>query len=290
MTEVHDPFDPARRIRQPGPAAEPRAVVVPACGAWIDTVLPAGTGLLSTLGAALRAAGFASGVAELDGGGFHPFAYVIPALSETGENAAFYSDVRTPAGLARLVSARVTFGQRDGADWLHAHGFWVAEGQLTGGHIMPHDAIIAAPITARIWGMEGVVFQTGHDPETNFTLLAPAGPPHAAPNCLAVRLRPNQDIHHAIEAVCRDHGIKAARIAGGVASIIGAHYHGGSVNVPFATEMFITSGLIDPEATLDVALIDWTGAISAGRLLRGANPVLMTAEFVIIPTLPFEAP
>jgi len=35
------------------------------------------------------------------------------------------------------------------------------------------------------------------------------------------------------------------------------------------------------EATLDVALIDYTGGIGQGRLVRGDNPVLMTMELVI---------
>ena len=290
MSQNHDPFDPDRRIRQPGPALEPRAVVVPARGAWFEATLATGLGLVPAIGAALRAKGFESGVVELEGGGFGPFAYVIPALSETGANAAFYSDVRTPSGVTTLATARVTFGQRDGADWLHAHGLWMVDGRLTGGHIMPHETVIAAPIRARIWGMAGVVFATAHDPETNFTLLAPVSPAHSAPNCLAVRLRPNQDIHDALETICRTHGIAAAEIAGGVASSIGAHDEGGTVNVPFATEIFITRGLIGAEAVLDVAMIDWTGTISAGRLRRGANPVLMTAELVLIPTLPAEVP
>jgi len=40
-----------------------------------------------------------------------------------------------------------------------------------------------------------------------------------------------------------------------------------------------TSGA--PEATLDVALIDYTGGIGEGRLIRGDNPVLMTMELVL---------
>ena len=99
MSQNHDPFDPDRRIRQPGPALEPRAVVVPARGAWFEATLATGLGLVPAIGAALRAKGFESGVVELEGGGFGPFAYVIPALSETGANAAFYSDVRTPSGV-----------------------------------------------------------------------------------------------------------------------------------------------------------------------------------------------
>ena len=32
---------------------------------------------------------------------------------------------------------------------------------------------------------------------------------------------------------------------------------------------------------LDVALIDYTGGIGEGRLIRGDNPVLMTMELVL---------
>ena len=35
------------------------------------------------------------------------------------------------------------------------------------------------------------------------------------------------------------------------------------------------------EAVLDVALIDYTGGIGEGRLVRGDNPVLMTMELVL---------
>ena len=35
------------------------------------------------------------------------------------------------------------------------------------------------------------------------------------------------------------------------------------------------------DASLDVALIDYTGGIGVGRLVRGDNPVLMTMELVL---------
>ena len=35
------------------------------------------------------------------------------------------------------------------------------------------------------------------------------------------------------------------------------------------------------EATLDVALVDYTGGLAEGRLIRGDNPVLMTMELVL---------
>jgi hypothetical protein len=59
------------------------------------------------------------------------------------------------------------------------------------------------------------------------------------------------------------------------------------VTEPFATELAVTAGAIvsgrsgAPEATLDIALIDYTGGIAEGRLIRGDNPVLMTMELVL---------
>ena len=47
------------------------------------------------------------------------------------------------------------------------------------------------------------------------------------------------------------------------------------------------SGAIAPgaggalEAALDVALVDYTGGLAEGRLIRGDNPVLMTMELVL---------
>ncbi len=280
----HDPSDPQRRIRQPGPAPEPRAVVVPSGGAWLDMTLDPGLTLIEAIGPKLRKAGVASAVLELSGGGFGPFHYVIPALSQTGDHAAFYSTSFTPPGVTPVETARVTFGMRDGADWLHAHGFWTAAGQRTGGHILPYETIIAEPIAARAWLLRDACFAARHDPETNFTLFAPEPAAAGQAASLAVRLRPNQDISHALETICAAHGITHATIAGGVASIIGAHFDDGRIAPHFATEMFIRSGTITPDgAALDVALIDFTGALHEGRLRRGANPVLMTAELVLIP-------
>jgi len=62
--------------------------------------------------------------------------------------------------------------------------------------------------------------------------------------------------------------------------------HGGAIE-PFATELAVTAGTIAPagsgalEATLDVALIDYTGGIAEGCMVRGDNPVLMTMELVL---------
>jgi hypothetical protein len=84
-----------------------------------------------------------------------------------------------------------------------------------------------------------------------------------------------------------ERGVVRAKIRGGVGSTIGARFTHGGVTEPFATELAVTSGVIAPgrsgalEAALDVALIDYTGGIGEGRLIRGDNPVLMTLELVL---------
>ena len=82
-------------------------------------------------------------------------------------------------------------------------------------------------------------------------------------------------------------GSVAAKLHGGVGSIIGARFTDGRTVEPFATELAVRSGVIAPgaggalEAELDIALVDYTGGLAEGRLMRGDNPVLMTMELVL---------
>ncbi|MBV9657313.1 MAG: FtsX-like permease family protein, partial [Verrucomicrobia bacterium] len=90
--------------------------------------LQAGIPLLEAARRGFAAEGFASGVLNIKGGGtLGPFAYVMPALSKTGENAAFYSETFRPDGNVWLKQATMTLGERDGAprvafDVSHAEG------------------------------------------------------------------------------------------------------------------------------------------------------------------------
>jgi predicted DNA-binding protein with PD1-like motif len=103
----------------------------------------------------------------------------------------------------------------------------------------------------------------------------------------ALRLRPNQDFAGALEGFCRERGIERAKLHGGVGSIIGARFEDGTAVEPFATELLVRSGSVAPnasgdlEAVLDVALVDYTGGLAEGRLMRGDNPVLMTMELAL---------
>ncbi|MCA1413508.1 DUF296 domain-containing protein [Bradyrhizobium sp. NBAIM20] len=281
-----------RSIKQPGAPLPERIQWVEARGRAFSFTLQAGLPLLEAARRGFAAEGFAGGVLNFRHGALGPFAYVMPALSKTGENAAFYSDTFRPAGVTRLRLGSMTLGTRDGAPFFHCHGLWTeADGKTSGGHMMPDETVVAEPFEVEAFGLNGAVFTAEPDAETNFKLFGPVAAAstgaRTTSRAFALRLRPNQDFAGALEAFCRTNGIARAKIHGGVGSTIGARFSHGGVTEPFATELAITAGTIAPgasgalEAALDVALIDYTGGVAEGRLIRGDNPVLMTMELVL---------
>jgi predicted DNA-binding protein with PD1-like motif len=281
-----------RSITQPGPPAPERIQWVEARGRAFSFTLEAGLPLLEAARRGFAEAGFAGGVLNIKNGALGPLAYVMPALSKTGENAAFYSNTFRPAGITRLKMGAMTLGARDGASFFHCHALWAeADGRAGGGHILPEETVVAEAFEVDAFGIVGAVFTAEPDPETNFKLFGPvasaASGVETTRRAFALRLRPNQDFANALEAFCRERGIMRARLHGGVGSIIGARFADGRSVEPFATELAVSSGMISPgpggalEAKLDVALVDYTGGIAEGRLTRGDNPVLMTMELVL---------
>jgi predicted DNA-binding protein with PD1-like motif len=281
-----------RSIVQPGAAVPERIQSVEARGRAFSATLAAGLPLLEAARRAFAAEGFAGGVLNFRDGALGPFAYVMPALSRTGDNAAFYSDTFRPDGITRLKIGAMTLGQRDGAPFFHGHALWTeASGRSNGGHILPEETIIAEPFAVDAFGLDGAVFTAAPDPETNFKLFGPVPSQSAGAmttsRAFALRLRPNQDFAGALEAFCRARGIFRARLHGGVGSTIGARFTDGRSVVPFATELAVGSGFIAAgangtlEAALDIALVDYLGGLAEGRLMRGDNPVLMTMELVL---------
>jgi predicted DNA-binding protein with PD1-like motif len=281
-----------RHILQPGPPAPERIQWVEARGRAFSFTLQAGLPLLEAARRGLAAEGFAGGTLNIRGGALGPFSYVMPALSKTGENAAYYSDPFRPAGITRLKVGAMTLGQRDGATFFHCHALWTeADGRAGGGHILPEETVVAEPFAVEAFGIDAAVFAAEPDAETNFKLFGPV--PSAAAGAMttsrafALRLRPNQDFAGALEDFCRERGIASAKLHGGVGSIIGARFTDDRVVQPFATEMAVRSGAIVSdadgalEAELDVALVDYLGGLAEGRLKRGDNPVLMTMELVL---------
>jgi predicted DNA-binding protein with PD1-like motif len=281
-----------RSIVQPGPPAPERIQWVEGRGRAFSFTLQAGVPLLEAARRGFAAEGFAGGTVSMTGGALGPFAYVMPALSKTGENAAFYSDTFRPAGIARLKMATMTLGARDGAPFFHCHGLWTeADGRINGGHMLPEETVVAEPFAVEAFGLDGAAFTAEPDPETNFKLFGPVARPAAAvettSRAFALRLRPNQDFGGALEAFCSERGIARAILHGGVGSTIGARFADGRIVEPFATELAVSSGVVaigaggSLEAELDIALVDYLGGSAEGRLTRGDNPVLMTMELVL---------
>ena len=273
-----------RHIDQPGPPLAPRLLCASGGGRRFGFTLQPGEALLQGAVAAFAREGFASGVLRLRGGGFGPFAYVMPSLPVSPRNAAFYSETFRPAGTTRLGQGAMTLGQRDGLPFFHCHALWTeADGLARGGHILPEECQVALPVEVEAVGLDGAGFAATTDDETNFRLFQPYGSGTEG-RFHALRLRPNQDLTLALEAFCRARGIGRAVLHGGVGSTIGVHYADGRQVEPFATEMFISAGEIDPaglDSRVEVGLVNYTGAVSSGTLLRADNPVLMTMELVL---------
>jgi hypothetical protein len=163
-----------RSIVQPGPPAIERIQWVEARGRAFSFTLEAGLPLLEAARRGFAAEGFAGGVLNMQGGALGPLAYVMPALSRTGENAAFYSDTLRPAGITRLKLAAMTLGQRDGAPFFHCHALWTeSDERINGGHILPEETVVAEPFAVDAFGVEGAVFAAEPDAETNFRLFGP---------------------------------------------------------------------------------------------------------------------
>jgi predicted DNA-binding protein with PD1-like motif len=281
-----------RHIVQPGPPAPERIQWVEARGRAFSFTLEAGLPLLEAARRGFAAEGFAGGTLNFGAGALGPFAYVMPALSKTGENAAFYSDPFRPAGTTRLQIGALTLGERDGAPFFHCHALWSeAGGRAGGGHVLPEETVVAEPFAVEAFGIDGAMFTAEVDPETNFKLFGPvasaARGAETTSRAFALRLRPNQDFAGALEGFCRERGIASAKLHGGVGSTIGARFTDGRIVEPFATEMAVRSGAIISraggalEAELDVVLVDYLGGVAEGRLKPGDNPVLMTVELVL---------
>src|SRR3954449_7533296 len=226
-----------RSIKQPGAPVAERIQWVEARGRAFTFTLEAGLPLLEAARRGFATEGFASGTLNMGSGALGPFAYVMPALSKTGENAAFYSDTFRPPGITRLHMGAMTLGQRDGAPFFHCHALWTeADGRAGGGHILPEETVVAKPFSVEAYGIDGAVFTAEPDRETNFKLFGPVRSPSTSPHtnsrAFALRLRPNQDFAGALEAFCVEQRIAGARTRGGVGSIIGARFADGRVVEP----------------------------------------------------------
>lgn len=283
-----------RILKHPGIFGQSQTSVVPATLRKVTFLLETGKPFLVALQQKLDSMHAVSAVAEIHGGSFDPFMYVMPALSKTPEYAVYFSDRHEPKGAIRLIEGCVTFGSNQGKPMLHCHARWVEENAQMGcGHLLPHECIIQEPIEVHAWLMNGAQFQVLPDVETNFSLFQPVPfssnvdeTAESRPG-YAIRIGANQDVCETISTICRQHHIQNAYFVGGVGSTIGARFTDGSIVEPHVTEMYLNNGKVTydgskHDVSIDVTMIDYQGGISSGRLSPGENPVLVTMELVMV--------
>ncbi len=279
-----------RSIEHPGPVHPVRVQCVPARVCPVDVELPRGVTLLQGLADAVRAQGATSAVFSLRDLTLAPMAFVMPALSDSPKHVAYFSERHEAIGAARIEAGSITYGLREGQPSLHCHATWIeADAHRRSGHVLA-ESRVERPARIDAWMLDGAAFEVQPDAETNFSLLQvtpTAARPGGGLEALVVRVRPNEDLCLALEALCAERNIRRGRIRGGVGSLIGAVFDDGRTVEPFVTEVFIRRGVIEPgidgalRAEVDVGLVAYSGEIAEGRLARGQNPVLITFELVI---------
>jgi predicted DNA-binding protein with PD1-like motif len=245
--------------------------------------LPAGATLNEALTAPFVLAGLQSGTAVLRDVAVNPFQYVMPGPADEADHVAYFSAPRQPEGISRIEQANATFGWADGKPFVHCHAAWTEpDGSRRGGHILPHETIVAEAAEARAWGFDDIRLQSQPDEETNFTLFQPSGTTVPEADGIVARVKPNEDILTAIEAVCRVNGVRQATVRGSLGSLIGARFSDGGRVDDHATEVLVRQGWVrNGKAALEVLVVDMKGEVHEGWLERGENAVCITFDVVL---------
>lgn len=324
---------PVRLYAHPGSPPVPQRIFAALGGkgsrrarAW----LPAGLSLQAAiLGAAARLGG-RSGAARLYGGALAATKFTTGGPDRHGNKLANYTWFRE-WGACRLVAGEASFGiGRTGDPLVHAHTLLLPEADavpaadrpvpdLTGGHMMPSDCRIGAPILVDLVVYRDIDLIQTDDPETTHSIFEPvaAGNPAEGPmtgvtdsdgaaaiavetgrtgRIAMIRLRPNEDLVQGVEKACLSLGIRNAYLRGSLGSVNHACLEtalGTVATDPSVGQEVVTlSGSVLSDGTgaiaadLHGAVVDTSGRMTAGRFVPGRNPVCITAEIAIEEWLP----
>lgn len=280
--------EPTRRLTQPGPVHPVRVESASAPALSDRFALEPGLSLIDAIARPLAALNLRSAAVDLDGMVLGPMRFVMPTYSKTPEHVAYYSETYARTGPVRIDRATATFGFRDGAPFLHCHALWRdADGRERGGHILAPETLVMAASEARAVGTDRIAMLSRFDPETNFTLFGAERVLDGDGDLVVARIRPNEDLVEAIEAVAARHDLRDARVLSIIGSTVGARFEDGRRVDEIPTEILGLDGHVrrgangGHELSLDLALIDAAGHVLRGRLARGENPVLICVELFL---------
>lgn len=174
-----------RTATQPGPALEPRRLMVEAKSAGDPLIhLAPGDDLLFGLRDRLIAAGIRHAAVEWLGGSLERIDYLTGMVDPTAARVATYGAPTRLEGPVTLISGTAILGEdAEGAPIVHCHAVLAdAEGRLHGGHIPPGAARVGAEGAVGLAATHrGALFRVKYDPETNYPIFQPAEQPAEHP-------------------------------------------------------------------------------------------------------------
>jgi len=278
-----------RSVTHPGPKETERLPFARSRGRAVTLALRGGQDLQSAIAAALSDVGLYSGWLELEAVSVDALAYVIPDKAPTAETVAWYSQTHRLCAPGRIHHLGLVVGQADGGLFLHGHGSWSeTDGAVRFGHLLFAETMLAQDATARGFLLDDACFERTADAESNFSLFKPISLSQPAPrdaDFALLRMLPNEDLAMGLDMVCARLGWQQARVFG-LGSLVGAEFDDGRLLDSFATEFVLRDALAHGEAGClpgpEIVIVGEAGGPGLrGRVTRGANPVLVTAEILL---------
>lgn len=279
-----------RHIVHPGPPAPERFRFVECRAHSIALTVGPGASVNEAIAEAFAGQGFEGGFVRIRDVTMKQLDYVMPAASPDESHAAWYSETFSMPG-GTIIDAGLHMGRRDDKPFLHCHGSWRGpDGVVAMGHILPFHAEFSQEVTLEALALDGALLEVQADPETCFSLFSPVPRPRinrpGGRRAILCTVRPNVDLTQSVEAICQETDLRNAKIEG-IGSLVGADYEDGTTLTAFASEILVRKGQVSAadqqaRAVIDIDMVDLTGRISGGTLIRGKNPVCVTAELLLV--------
>lgn len=284
---------PGDSVVHSGPRQAPRIVSVPTRHRVHDIELAAGQDVFAVITGLLEVLEAPGLMVEFCEGDFGPITYVHPAFGPDADHPMSFTDEIRIAGPAHLRHASATVGAKDGSPFAHLHASWTdADGRVRGGHLLPGTLAGPAGLRLLVFSLADAQLRSDVDPETGFSAFAPVPaqttptPVVDSPDAVISRIRPGEILDKAILTVCRSAGFTSAEVRASLGSTTGVVFDGGTAPWP-AVEFTHLTGTIrradghDPQVSLAAEVVDVDGAVHAGELAVGVNPVAVTFELFV---------